>query len=365
MMLRRGLGPLVSTAVVCATLATQVVVTQADAGEVPPLGAYAIDTDAISVSGVSSGGYMAQQFHVAHSATLAGAGIIAAGPYRCAGGGYPLSAFRAMTVCMDPGFLVPFQGPPAAAASIEETRSEAVDGTIDDPANLQGNRVYLFSGRLDETVPQSVTDALKTYYEAFVAPEDIHYVENIRAGHGMVTDGFGSACAATEPPFINDCGYDAAGELLQAIYGVLAPPVDADGTLAAFDQSEFLADPNALSMSLVGHLYVPKACAAGATCRLHVALHGCQQYEGAIGDAFYAQAGYNRWAEANDIIVLYPQTAPKTTTLFGLELAWPNPLGCWDWWGYTGGDYATKTGGQIAAIKAMIDRLTKRYTNAH
>jgi len=352
--LRTSLRP----AALIAALGTILMVTQPAASETPRLGSYAIDADAISVSGVSSGGYMAQQFHVAHSATLAGAGIVAAGPYRCAGGGYPLSLYRAMSVCMDAGLLVPFQGPPEAAPSVEDTRSEAIAGAVDDPAHMRGDRIYLFSGRLDGTVPQSVTNALKTYYEAFVPPENIEYVNNIRAGHGMVTDGFGNPCAATDTPFINDCGYDAAGELLEAIYGVLAPPVDADGTLAAFDQTEFAADIDALSMSHVGHLYVPKACAAGAVCRLHVAFHGCEQYEGAVGDAFFAHAGYNRWAEANDIIVLYPQTAPKTTTLFGLELPWPNPLGCWDWWGYTGGDYAGKTGGQIAAVQAMIDRLS-------
>ena len=53
-----------------------VLMTQPAVAETPRLGSYAIDTDAVSVSGVSSGGYMAQQFHVAHSATLAGAGIV-------------------------------------------------------------------------------------------------------------------------------------------------------------------------------------------------------------------------------------------------------------------------------------------------
>jgi poly(3-hydroxybutyrate) depolymerase len=355
MMFGTRFGTLAPTAILAALL-----IAAPAAAETPPLGSYRIDPDGITVSGVSSGGYMAQQFHVAHSATIAGAGILAAGPYRCAGGGYPLSLYRALTVCMEPGLLVPFQGPPAAAESVEETRSEATRGAIDDPAHMRGDRVYLFSGRLDETEPQSVTDALKAYYEAFIPPENIDYVNNIRAGHAMVTADFGNACATTEPPFINDCGYDAAGALLEAIYGVLIPPVDADGTLTAFDQAEFMADPDALSMGPVGHLYVPKACAAGAVCRLHVAFHGCRQYEAAIGDAFYAHAGYNRWAEANDIIVLYPQTAPKTTTVFGLELPWPNPRGCWDWWGYTGGNYADKTAGQIAAVQAMIDRLSGR-----
>ena len=43
--------------------------------------------DAATVSGLSSGGFMAVQLHVAHSATLVkGAGIVAGGPYYCAEG---------------------------------------------------------------------------------------------------------------------------------------------------------------------------------------------------------------------------------------------------------------------------------------
>ncbi|MEQ8163098.1 MAG: poly(3-hydroxybutyrate) depolymerase, partial [Smithellaceae bacterium] len=45
------------------------------------LGAYGIDKDSISGSGMSSGGYMAHQFHVAHSKSIIGAGIIAGGPF--------------------------------------------------------------------------------------------------------------------------------------------------------------------------------------------------------------------------------------------------------------------------------------------
>ena len=38
-------------------------------------------TDEITVSGLSSGGYMAVQYQVAHSSSVAGAGVIAGGPY--------------------------------------------------------------------------------------------------------------------------------------------------------------------------------------------------------------------------------------------------------------------------------------------
>jgi hypothetical protein len=50
------------------------------------LPAYDVGPAETSVSGLSSGGYMAVQFDVAHSATLRGAGIVAGGPYYCAQG---------------------------------------------------------------------------------------------------------------------------------------------------------------------------------------------------------------------------------------------------------------------------------------
>ena len=52
-----------------------------------------------TVSGLSSGGYMAVQLHVAHSASVRGAGVLAGGPYYCAQG----SVWTAAWNCMSPG----------------------------------------------------------------------------------------------------------------------------------------------------------------------------------------------------------------------------------------------------------------------
>ena len=38
----------------------------------------------ISTSGISSGAFMATQMHVAYSASIKGAGVVAGGPYHCA-----------------------------------------------------------------------------------------------------------------------------------------------------------------------------------------------------------------------------------------------------------------------------------------
>ncbi len=42
-----------------------------------------LDRSAITVSGLSSGGFFAHQFHVAFSRLVKGAGIIAGGPFGC------------------------------------------------------------------------------------------------------------------------------------------------------------------------------------------------------------------------------------------------------------------------------------------
>src|SRR3954451_21625177 len=59
------------------------------------LPSFNVDLGQTTVSGLSSGGYMAIQFHIAFSETVRGAGIVAAGPYFCAEGQpFPNALFR-------------------------------------------------------------------------------------------------------------------------------------------------------------------------------------------------------------------------------------------------------------------------------
>jgi hypothetical protein len=158
-----------------------------------------------------------------------------------------------------------------------------------------------------------------------------------------------SMCAASAPPFINDCDYDAAGALLVHLLGPLAPPAAAAGRLASFDQTPF--GDHGISMDEEGYIYIPKECDI-QRCRVHVAFHGCRQSRAAVKDRFAREAGYNRWADTNRIIVLYPQAVPRRVGIY-------NPNGCWDWWGYTGPHYHAKDGAQIRAVIAMLERLSE------
>jgi len=313
------------------------------AGAAEPLPPLSAESSTFTVSGISSGGYMAVQIHVALSSRVHGAAAIAAGPYYCAQG----SISTAMNNCMTPGSWSPIPSTGVLKAQVERL---AIEKRIDPPGYLAKSRVWLFSGTNDQTVKPEVVEALGRFYASFNAK--LVVVNDKPAGHAMVTHNAGNACGATEPPFINDCDYDAAGELLRFLLGPLSPPgIKPNGRLIAFDQKPFAGgNAYALSMADEGYAYVPREC-EGVRCRVHVVFHGCRQGAETIGERFVRDAGYNRWADTNRLIVLYPQVVARYFWIY-------NPRGCWDWWGYTGTNYATKEGAQIRAVGKMVDRLS-------
>lgn len=401
-----------------------------------------IDAKQISVSGISSGGFMAHQFHVAHSQHIMGAGIVAGGPYYCARGTILDAVTRCsqfvMLECTALGLdrkwcqktdLAPknlSQIEHAAQASFDEARKQAAAGNISKLSELKNAKVFLFSGAHDSIVPHTVMDTVYRFYadadKAGVEAKNLDYDRTFPARHTMVRDSFDKpagnvvgSCAlppAPAPPtdqnaFIDDCeavaqqqeksnscicpsslgaacppsnkqalckdlkDVDLAGAILKHIYGAQAltsarVPVQ-EAEVVAFDQRQvfrkfsdnpYSALQNA-SMAREGYVFIPNACKQGQPCKLHVAFHGCLQggttdtRSGHSGNLFAKYAGYNEWAKANNIIVLYPQIQARNVP--------PplNPQGCWDWWGqdYTHENYHTKRGPQIKAVAQMINIL--------
>jgi poly(3-hydroxybutyrate) depolymerase len=94
-------------------------------------------------------------------------------------------------------------------------------------------------------------------------------------------------------------------------------------------------------------VYVPEDCVTHPGCRLHIALHGCEQAREKVGDAFIKESGFARYADTNRLVVLFPQIAGSVV----------NPHGCWDWWGYSDIDYLAKDAPQIKAVWAMAEHL--------
>lgn len=312
----------------------------------------ALKTGQASVSGLSSGAFMAVQFDVAYSASVLGAGVVAGGPYYCAQGN--LNTATNVCSCTASQYTCKVKaGGTDVPELIAVTDQNAASGSVDPTAGLAGHRIWMLSGSGDTVVPPAVMNDLQTYYRHYIADANISYKKDLPAQHAMPTDSYGNSCSTLGSPYINNCGYDAAGALLQWIYGSLSPKAGGapGGSFIEFDQAEFLANPTSHGMAASGYLYVPPGCGGTAAgCRLHVAFHGCLQDAATIGDKFIKNAGYNPWADSNRIVVLYPQAT--ATYIEG------NPNACWDWYNYDDPKYAQKAGRQMAAVKRMIDRLT-------
>lgn len=327
----------------------------------------------VTVSGVSSGGYMAVQMHIAFSASIKGAAIFAAGPYYCANS----NVFTATENCMKGTY-----GGPPLSELIAFTEEESLLGTIDHVSNLKDDPVYIFSGTLDSVVVPSVVHSLKDFYSHFLPVENISDDFDLVAEHCVPTVDYqgGEVCEVKSSPYLGKCGYDGAGQALKTLYSGLSTPsstAKANAAKAATSNSTIVAgNPSALfeflqtefypygtghttnSLDDTGFVYVPSQCytnadeSAGTRCRVHMSFHGCEQGQNYIGNEYAAHAGFNSWADENNLIVVYPY-AQKDDAL-------GNPNGCWDWWGYTNTAYGLKSGTQMTFAKNIIDAMFKR-----
>jgi poly(3-hydroxybutyrate) depolymerase len=326
----------------------------------PPLPALSANPKTLTVSGLSSGAFMAVQFHVAHSAEVKGAGIMAGGPYYCARN----TATRAVSICMNTPYADPFM---MSLESNLEAEKQGNAKTIDDPYNLEKSRVWLWSGGKDSTVNARVVYQTRSFYRQWVPASRLTYEQVADAGHAIVTPEAvdGNTCDRTASPYLNRCivcdstapahctDYDAPGRMLAFLFNRPLQPKAAElsAEVQAFDQTEFFPKDHDsfLSMDDTGFVYIPETCKKGG-CDLHVVFHGCKQSYETLNTTFVKEAGYNRWADSNKLIVLYPQIK-KTLN---------NPESCWDWWGYTGSNYHLKSAPQIQAVQAMIERLIRQ-----
>ena len=254
-----------------------------------PLPSLNIDKTQITVSGLSSGGFMANQLGYAHSSTFKGVGVFAAGPYPCAG-------HSNYTACMYNATIS------SSALNTMQADLNNWSGTaIDAKSNVASQKVFLFVGLSDTTVGPNPMNAVRTQYlNNGVTAANLEYVQRSGTAHVLPTDfdaAGNNSCGSSASPYIANCGYDGAKAVLTKLYAT-------------------------------------------------------------IGDKFVRNTGFSRWADTNNIVVLFPQTkvdnTSRSTAASGLL---PNPNGCWDWVGWYGSNFAQKAGTQIGAIKAMVDKV--------
>jgi hypothetical protein len=287
-----------------------------------------------SISGFSSGAFLSSQVQFAYSEEVISAGLVGGGLYYCALG----TVVGAQTYCsIDPdGFNV--------QKVYDYIEAQEEEGTIDSTSYLKDSSVFLFSGTKDDVVLPEVVKMAYEVYKNYMDEDQIVTKFDLNIGHTWSTDGLGGSCDAS----VGDCNYDVAEKILTLAYGELDPKVDMiESNLKTFNQEDYLDSLTQAGMAETGYVYVPTNCIQDASdCEVHISLHGCSMNYGIIGDRFFKYTGLNEWAEANDIIVIYPQTAKDGPSE-------DDERGCWDMWGYTGADYALKSGVQTKAIYSM------------
>lgn len=298
-----------------------------------------IDKDRVTASGISAGAHMAHQLHIAYSDLFSGVGIISGGPFNCADN----SLMTAMSRCMEKA-----EEPLPVAEIAAAIRADAEAGKLADTNNLADDRVWLFHGTQDTTISPEVHNATEALYAEFIPVDQIKSVNDIEAGHFFPAKGRGHACSELIAPFVGDCNYDTAGELLQYLYpGLVMPGSESldnllEVTLPGADDADLMES---------AYLYVPSVCSDGSeACALHLVLHGCGQSAETVGTGFIEQSGYLSWAEANGIVLAFPQVEKSM-------FAPLNPHACWDWWGYTDEEYRYRDGAQMVVLADWIKSL--------
>ncbi len=144
--------------------------------------------------------------HVAYSKLMKGVGVVAGGPYYCAEN----VVLAATTTCMTAPAFINLVG--------IESYMELVSGVyIDNVSNLEGSKVYIYAGKDDTVVNPDVGRAAEALYINYGTDLKTEY--GIASEHCMPTKNYGNKCDYKGSPYINNCGYDAAFELLNHIYG--------------------------------------------------------------------------------------------------------------------------------------------------
>ncbi|WP_417935332.1 alpha/beta hydrolase-fold protein [Halomonas huangheensis] len=324
----------------------------AQAADVSRLPALGLDAEHASVIGISSGGYMANQMAVAWPSRFNSLGLVASGPWGCARG----ELILALTQCMSTRL-----GAPDLEALDERWQAYRAHDLVGNATDRGKLRVFIWHGTEDSIISSDVSDAQfrQWHYWLDSPQQQLKSVENV-AEHGWpvaaaTADESLTNCTEGGAPWLLACDRNLAREALDWWYPSAAAAVknaDAErGQLISFDQHEF----DARGLATTGYLYVPESCETG-DCSLVVVLHGCEMGpasdSGTVPD-FVRLNGFNQQAEAQQLVVLYPQAASSLA----------NPKGCWDWWGFSESRWQidpqqdSRDGRQLQALMAMVDRL--------
>ena len=203
----------------------------------------------------------------------------------------------------------------ARSPSARQARRGACRSRQDRPARgLSRDNVYLFSGNEDQTVTRPVVRGSRaaSYKEAGVEAEQPH-----PGGEGR------RPCLhhRARRSGLRHLGH-ALRHRLRLRPGQGDPRLDLRPARRRVGRAEgplHPVRPAALRRARRrvrrrGRGLCPAGCAEQTGCRVHVALHGCEQSREKVGDDFIKESGFAEIADTNRLIVLFPQVKASTAS---------------------------------------------------
>lgn len=398
------------------------------------------NTQKFSISGISSGGFMAVQMATIFSNNFLGVGSVAGGFFYCAKNGLQEQILAGQRSLLGVNNLLLFE--PTGQINSQSLQPEfrpsvnnpifmsvglcmgnpqlttlpslsqfVFDQSIEPLDHFKKLQVYIYNGKNDSIVKNSMIQKLVDFYNKNgIEKKQIKVVQS-KGGHNFPTSKSGlNSCLDQKVPYVSSCRYDAASDILSHLLKtrVLYSQPDLNH-LYIVDQN--IEHQNSLETDIkklkqpipsiggYGYLYASDQCLnTPENCHLHVALHGCEMsdsYDQAFDDLFQKQilnykimgmrseqdsqqsilqmmqslptieqknnqygllkfalnSGYIDYAEKNNIMILFPQT-------WITEANYPyNPKGCWDWYGWTGANYATVNGAEPQWLMEYIKNI--------
>ena len=325
----------------------------------------------VTISGLSSGADFAIQFQVAFSSLISGTAVFAGQPYHCAT--LRLSENDPLLSFPDPSVPICFNCPENTTLLYDHCKNILAGDINHDPliamakeyeskklidslSNLENKAIFLFRGQFDRTyLPGSVTGEFFTHFGSNVSTD---YIDTIPAQHAWPTKDFGPLCGNTGS--LENCGVDAYDLVFDYFAKVFEesyhPPVETidSNALQIFSQKKYMNKDTERFLDDSGYLYLPSNCREkNNNCDIHIIFHGCNvenYYQDAVD-----HLSLNRWAEANQWIVLWPKLKAQPATDNLWEVTVQQQQGCWDPYGQTGPLYATKKGLLMHMVYTMLE----------
>lgn len=280
-----------------------------------------------TISGISSGGFMASQMSVIYSNQISGVATVAGGVFYCAQNtfqdnlnqygslgffSYAVSneilnssvqmlmtpenvdmpdfnhallpstsnpLYQAMAVCMaNPhsalGASIDSNGN-ATPMNLDFLSSMQSNNQIAPLANISQQRVLIYQGTADHTVNPAMAYKLQEFYTRLgVNDNALKMVSGDGGAHNFPTDrSDGTACNSEEIPFMANCNRDLAGDVLQHLLNRTMTKTTAN--MAHLYTVQQVSPP--VSVAAYGYLYANDFCLNNPSqCDVHVALHGCE-----------------------------------------------------------------------------------------